>query len=421
MVSDLPEDWKIAQLGDFCSIQNGYPFKSDDFNPHEGIPLIRVRSLKTQSCDIRIRGSFDAAYLVQNGDIVIGMDGDFQPCWWMGGTALLNQRVCRLLGFGEEIEPFYVFQAIRQPLKDIEDVTHFTTVKHISSRQISDVCIPLPPLPEQRAIATTLRAVQDARDTRRRELALEQEHKAALMEDLFTYGVRGEPCKQADIGTIPRSWEIHRLGEISEVAYGLTVNQTRRQSELAVPYLTVANVTRGRLRLNEVKEIGMVAGDERFRLKYGDVLLVEGNGNPQLLGSAAVWNDDLPFALHQNHLIRARVDSCVALPIWVMCYLNSDLGRTQLLGKAKTSSGLHTINSRIVSGLEIPCPPLDEQHDIAAVLTACDQKIAMLERETALHDELFRALLDELMTGRVSALPLANAVEGEPNDAFSRR
>jgi len=260
---------------------------------------------------------------------------------------------------------------------------------------------------EQRTIAGVLRAVQDAREARRRELDVERERCSSLAEQLVTQGTRGEPCRPTNIGLIPERWEVRRLGDIAQVSYGLTVNQSRRQSQNLAPYLTVANVTRGHLRLAAVKEIGISNGDaERFRLLKGDVLLVEGNGNPRLLGSAAVWNDELPFALHQNHLIRARLNQSVATPTWVMALINSDVGRTQLLGTSKTSSGLHTINSRIVSNLQVPVPPLDEQREIVDVLTACDVKIAALESEASLLDELFRALLDELMTGRLSALPL---------------
>jgi type I restriction enzyme S subunit len=89
-----------------------------------------------------------------------------------------------------------------------------------------------------------------------------------------------------------------------------------------------------------------------------------------------------------------------------MSYLNSDAGRAQLLGRAKTSSGLHSINSRLIAGLLIPLPLLAEQRTIAEVLRACDEKIAALEREAAAHDELFKALLEELMTGRLRAAAL---------------
>lgn len=262
-------------------------------------------------------------------------------------------------------------------------------------------------LPIQREIERTLDCIQQAIHTRGNELALERERKAALMHQLF-HSTRGEATKQTEIGEMPESWPIVQLGSVSHVAYGLTVNEARRTSPNIAPYLTVANVTRGALRLDEVQHVGMLEGDaDSYRLRTGDVLFVEGSGNPRLLGSAAVWNDELPFALHQNHLIRVRPERAVILPKWVMAYFNRDDGRAQLLGKATTSSGLHNINSRLITGLQLPIPDLAEQHAIVDAYDACDDRISGLEREMAVLDELFQAMLNDLMTGH---LP----VQGEP-------
>lgn len=257
----------------------------------------------------------------------------------------------------------------------------------------------LPPHDEQKAIVRALRAVQDAKEARRREAELERERKAALSAQLFTVGFDRR-------GANPQ-WAIQPLGELAEVSYGLTVNQKRRNSPDKVPYLAVANVTRGALRLDTVKQIGMAQGDEdRYRLIRGDVLIVEGNGNPNLLGSAAVWSDELPFALHQNHLIRARCRTELLRPTWLMRFLNSDCGRVQLMGRAKTSSGLHSVNSRVIASLSVPVPALNEQDAAMAVFDAIEAKEAALEKEATLLDELFRAMLEELMSGRLRATAL---------------
>ncbi|MCI0419788.1 MAG: restriction endonuclease subunit S, partial [Acidobacteria bacterium] len=72
----------------------------------------------------------------------------------------------------------------------------------------------LPPLPEQRAIAHALRTMQSAIEARRREIALERERKAALMQHLFTRGTRGEPTEQTEIGEMPESWKVVKLGNL---------------------------------------------------------------------------------------------------------------------------------------------------------------------------------------------------------------
>jgi len=404
-VSELPAGWRIASLAEATSIVMGQSPPSEDYNTiGSGRPFLQGKAefthfnpkpskYCTRPLKVGVAGSVLMSVRAPVGDVNLA-DQDY-----IIGRGLAALRP-------KDGDALFLFYALLKNKGRIAALGSGTTFQSINRAVLDGFEVAFPPVPEQFAIAAALRAVQDARDARRRELILERERKAALMEDLFTKGTRGEELAETEIGALPQRWVVCRLGDVAEVSYGLTVNQTRRSSDQTAPYLTVANVMRGRLRLDGLKYIGTLEGDtERFRLKLGDVLLVEGNGNPQLLGSAATWNDELPFALHQNHLIRARPNQAVVLPLWLMSYVNSSAGRAQLFGRAKTSSGLHSINSRLVSNLRVPCPPLDEQRDIVEVLTICDAKIAALEREAAVQDELFRALLEELMTGRLSALP----------------
>jgi len=76
--------------------------------------------------------------------------------------------------------------------------------------------IDLPPIEEQRTIAASLLAIQDAQAARRRELALERERKAVLMHHLFTHGTRGESTKQTEIGEMPENWQAVKLADASQ-------------------------------------------------------------------------------------------------------------------------------------------------------------------------------------------------------------
>ena len=100
------------------------------------------------------------------------------------------------------------------------DRAHGVTFKEITKANFKTIPISLPPLPEQRTIARVLRAVQAAKEARERELVLERERKAALMERLFTHGTRGEPTKLTEIGEIPESWEVAELGQLASPGLG---------------------------------------------------------------------------------------------------------------------------------------------------------------------------------------------------------
>ena len=86
-----------------------------------------------------------------------------------------------------------------------------TGIRNLTFGDYLKITVPLPPVDEQRAIVNLLSAARRAKDLRRRELALERERKAALMEYLFTRGTRGEPTKPTEIGEIPESWTVERL------------------------------------------------------------------------------------------------------------------------------------------------------------------------------------------------------------------
>jgi type I restriction enzyme, S subunit len=149
--------WKRKPLGSILSILNGFAFDAKAFSFEGGMPLIRIRDLKNgNSTQTNFAGSYDQRYVVKAGSFLIGMDGEFGCFEWHGPDALLNQRVCKLHSFTTEIDPKFLFYGINKHLKEIEDNTTFTTVKHLSSKQIANIDFAFPPLSQQRQIVAVL-------------------------------------------------------------------------------------------------------------------------------------------------------------------------------------------------------------------------------------------------------------------------
>ena len=107
----------------------------------------------------RYTGDYDPAFVVENGDLLVGMDGEFNSTLWSGGPALLNQRVCKLHSFDGCLKE-YVALLLPKKLKEIENDTYAVTVKHISGKQIAAIEIPLPPLEIQKEIVTEIEGYQ---------------------------------------------------------------------------------------------------------------------------------------------------------------------------------------------------------------------------------------------------------------------
>jgi type I restriction enzyme S subunit len=182
--------WETKRLGDYTKFQVGFPFGSMFFNQDGiGIRLVKNRDLKSDDQVYHYSGSYSSEYIVDDGDLLIGMDGDFAPCLWSKGRSLLNQRVGRVCAKGS-IDIGFTFYYLIDHLKEIESITSSTTVKHLSHGDIEDIRQPLPPLPEQTAIAAALSDMDVELEALEGKLDKARQVKQGMMQQLLTGKVR---------------------------------------------------------------------------------------------------------------------------------------------------------------------------------------------------------------------------------------
>jgi len=219
-----------------------------------------------------------------------------------------------------------------------------STNPYVTWSDIARYEFPLPPLNEQRRIAEILWAVEEAVN----EYQSTQSHLESYRDVFIARSMHGnndyDVLQDSKIGLIPASWELVELQDVADVIYGLTVNPTSRNLPIKSPYLRVANVMRGYLSLEEVKEIGVTEDDVKYVLKSGDVLVVEGHADVFEIGRAAIWEEQISNCLHQNHILRARCTGAVS-PYFLLAYINSPRGRSYFRRMTQSTSGLNTINS----------------------------------------------------------------------------
>jgi type I restriction enzyme S subunit len=179
------DPWRRVSLSSGLNFQVGFPFHSSGFNAKaSGVRLIRNRDLKSNDSPIYYKGSYQPAFLVTNGDLLIGMDGDFTPCLWRGGVALLNQRVGRLLC--SKVDPVFMYYALRRPLKELEASTGATTVKHLSHKDVESLELALPGVTEQKAIADVLKQTDEDLIRLEAHMAKMKAIKRGMMQELLT-------------------------------------------------------------------------------------------------------------------------------------------------------------------------------------------------------------------------------------------
>ncbi len=179
---DLPSGWLWTRLGNLCRVQAGFAFASAAFIQGEsGVPMIRIRDITKDHTQVNYVGEYREEFLVDAGDYLVGMDGSFTVAKWRGPRALLNQRVSRLQWYSQHLEPSFFAIALQYRLSELQGTKAYTTVDHLSSGQIENAVVPLPPLAEQKcivakvdelmALCDRLEAQQQERDTRHAALA----------------------------------------------------------------------------------------------------------------------------------------------------------------------------------------------------------------------------------------------------------
>ena len=164
---------------------------------------------------------------------------------------------------------------------------------------------------------------------------------------------------------LPVGWEWVRLGEIVLISSGVTLGRkTAIDSPVLLPYLRVANVQRWHLNLASMKELVIDTSElERFQLVKGDLLITEG-GDWDKVGRTAIWRDELPTCVHQNHVFKVRGTSGQWNPVWAEMYLNSAIARAYFASSAKQTTNLASINMTQLKDCAFPVPPLAEQSRI---------------------------------------------------------
>ena len=173
-----------VEIGELTDVLSGFAFKSTHFGD-TGTPVIRIRDVVRGYSETFYDGEFDEKFVIKDGEILIGMDGEFNCSRWGGGKALLNQRVCRIESTSGELDDQYLYRFLPRALKEIERDTPFVTVKHLSAKKIKGIKIPLPPIEEQRRIAAVLDAADALRDKRRQAIAKLDTLTQAIFIDMF--------------------------------------------------------------------------------------------------------------------------------------------------------------------------------------------------------------------------------------------
>ncbi len=390
----MKAEWKTVPLGEMLEVQSGYAFKSKQFSEIEGMPLIRIRDLKAgKGTVVNFVGDYDAQYVVENGDLLIGMDGEFRCYDWQGGRALLNQRVCKLKNFAGCLEPRFLYFGINKYLKEIEDVTAFTTVKHLSAKSIKSINFPIPPLEEQRRIVAVLdeafEGLARAKENAEVNLQNARELSDALVEVVFDKLPSSTPVNELETHCTDRG-----------ITYG--VIKLGNHDPNGVPCLRTSNVRPLQIDVEGMKLIAPKLSEEyRRTVLQGGEVLVNVRGT---LGGVATVPDEMIGWNISREVAMVPVDQRRLNSDFAAFFISTRKAQAWLTGVVK-GAAYKGINLRDLRLLKIPLPALDVQMRVVEEITNIRKNAKAVEEAYSrkLHDldDLRQSLLQKTFAGEL--------------------
>lgn len=381
---------KLVKLKEYCDVLSGFAFKSSLFNQDGiGIPLIRIRDLKNQTTETYYSGEYDEIYRVFPNDILISMDGEFKASRWHGPISLLNQRVSKLIKkSNKDVDLDYVYYLLNGELKKIEQQTGFTTVKHLSKSDIENITFPLPPIEYQTKIALVLKTVEVLIQKRKQAIAkldeLEQSYFLELHKEIQK---SNKPLRS-------------KMGNFIEFITSGSRGWAQYFSEVGELFITIKNVRKGELHLSDVTYVNAPKNKEAERTKVRERdLLISITAD---LGRTAVVdrNTAEKGAYINQHLCLVRLDFSKLNPFYVSFFLESHLGRKQLikLDQVGVKSGL---NFNAIKSIEIDVPDIQVQNEFETNLLEIRRQKQIMQSQLAKLEQNFQNLLHQAFTGKL--------------------
>lgn len=376
----LPAGWSISELQELVENHNPkrQPLNSQERVTRQGVyPYCGANGVVDHINDFKFDGDF--VLIAEDG----GYWGKHQPSsyimrgrFWVNNHAHVvrakdgvttNEYLSFMLNY-LNIDPFIGGDARGKLTKAV----------------LQQIEVPHPDFPEQQRIAQVLSTVQEAIAQQERLIRTTTELKQALMQKLFTEGLRGEALKETEIGRVPESWEVVKLGDLCSLTTGRKdVNEGSPDGPY--PFFTCST---------EVYRSPVYSFDT-------EAILVAGNGK---VGETKYYSGK--FEAYQRTYVLS--DFRTHGP-FIYQFLKERLSTE--LNRVVSGSTMPYIRKGDLENVLVPVPSDTEQLQITAQIETVDRKVQIHEQRHAALQDLFRTLLHELMTGkvRVGDKALANA------------
>jgi type I restriction enzyme S subunit len=370
---------RVEKLGDIASIQYGCPFDSKRFVKAGRIRIVRIRDIKGTLEPTFYNGDYEKCYEVNNGNILIGMDGEFNCTIWNAGKAVLNQRMAKIAPDPNLVDRLYLYYLLRTKLKLLEIQVVGATVKHLLDPQLRSIEIPLPLLGIQERIGSVLEKANHILSIR---------YEANQLANKITQSVFP---KMFGGGKFPRE-------KIGRHVVRTEVRNPRQQPDTSFVYVDIAGIDNEIGQIVKAREILGKDAPIRARrvIHTGDVIVSTVRPN---LNATALVPPSLDNQICSTGFCVLRCRSSMN-PRYLYAFTRGTEFIQALSSRTKGAS-YPAVTANDILDVKIPVPPIELQDRFSNILEEVELILERQKRSAVEIEELFQSLVQRAFKGEL--------------------
>lgn len=384
-MNNLPNGWQVKSLGEVVKISKGKKLKSlVDNKTEKSIRFIQIDDLRNNES---LKYTEDkSGVLVNDKDVLIAWDGANAGTVGFGLDGFIGSTIARLEILNESVSTNYFGWYLRTKSKYLRDNSTGATIPHINKSVLESLKIPLPPLPIQKQIAEILEKADEAKQKRKVANKLTDEFLQSVFIEMF-----GDPLKNS------KRWEVKKLDELCSVIRD-GVHKTPNYINSGIPFLTVLNISQGKLDFSKTKFISISEHKEltkRVKPEYGDIL-VSKDGS---IGIPCYINTNKEFSIFVSvALLRPKKE--IVNSIFLTEQIRNGGFQKQILDRIKGIAIRH-LHLEDFRQLNVMLPPLSLQQQFAEIVNKTEALKEKQKKSEQELENLFQSLMQRAFKGEL--------------------
>jgi len=378
-----PHGWQQRSISELVTLQYGKSPK-DVIDVDGKYPIIGTGGITGNS----------NAYLHEGGTSVVGRKGTInKPSYvdekfWAIDTTYYGENY-------KQSEPKWFFYNLQNT--DLAKYNEASGVPSLNRDTLYSISLNVPPLPEQKKIASILTSVDEVIEKTESQIAKLQDLKTGMMQELLTKGIGHSEFKDSPVGRIPVGWGIETIGKIFSLQLGKMLSKAAKVGDSPLPYLGNKNIQWDRVDLTHLEQMDFSERErKKYSLRFGDLLMCEGGD----VGRCAIWRDEMTACYYQKAIHRLRPIDDLYHPVLLLEYMKFAKQRNLLVNFVSQTSIAHLTREKL-STIPIPVPPKDEQSRIVDISVGIENKILKCSERRKKLGDYKKALMQDLLTGKV--------------------